>query len=56
CMLASAIAAHLAKPKPLEDSVREGKLFVLERLQKCRLNNHSVLRPAKQTHFPEFFP
>ncbi|MGX7877223.1 hydroxymethylpyrimidine/phosphomethylpyrimidine kinase [Mesorhizobium sp. ORM6] len=34
CMLASAIAAHLAKAKPLEDSVSEGKLFVFERLQK----------------------
>ncbi|RWN29284.1 MAG: hydroxymethylpyrimidine/phosphomethylpyrimidine kinase [Mesorhizobium sp.] len=56
CMLASAIAAHLAKAKPLEDSVRDGKLFVFEKLQKCRLNNHNVLRPAKQTHFPEFFP
>ncbi|MER8729898.1 hydroxymethylpyrimidine/phosphomethylpyrimidine kinase [Mesorhizobium sp. M1227] len=29
CMLASAIAAHLAKAKPLEDSVREGKRLVL---------------------------
>lgn len=56
CMLASAIAAHLAKAKSLEDSVREGKLFVFEKLQKCRLNNHNVLRPAKPTHFPEFFP
>ncbi|MER9235896.1 hydroxymethylpyrimidine/phosphomethylpyrimidine kinase [Mesorhizobium sp. M0622] len=34
CMLASAIAAHLAKASPLEDSVREGKLFVFEKLQK----------------------
>ncbi|MUT27092.1 MULTISPECIES: hydroxymethylpyrimidine/phosphomethylpyrimidine kinase [Mesorhizobium] len=33
CMLASAVAAHLAKAKPLEDSVREGKLFVFEKLQ-----------------------
>ncbi|RUU93107.1 hydroxymethylpyrimidine/phosphomethylpyrimidine kinase [Mesorhizobium sp. M7A.F.Ca.MR.176.00.0.0] len=56
CMLASAIGAHLAKANSLEDSVREGKLFVFEKLQKCRLNNHNVLRPAKQTHFPEFFP
>ncbi|MER8746138.1 hydroxymethylpyrimidine/phosphomethylpyrimidine kinase [Mesorhizobium sp. M1004] len=35
CMLASAIAAHLANAKPLEDSVREGKLFVFEKLQKA---------------------
>lgn len=34
CMLASAIAAHLAKANPLEDSVRKGKLFVFEKLQK----------------------
>lgn len=34
CMLASAIAAHLAKASPLEDSVREGKLFVFEKLLK----------------------
>lgn len=34
CMLASAIAAHLAKASPLEDSVRKGKLFVFEKLQK----------------------
>ncbi|TGQ32505.1 hydroxymethylpyrimidine/phosphomethylpyrimidine kinase [Mesorhizobium sp. M00.F.Ca.ET.216.01.1.1] len=34
CMLASAIAAHLARAKSLEDSVRKGKLFVYERLQK----------------------
>ncbi|SJM31949.1 hydroxymethylpyrimidine/phosphomethylpyrimidine kinase [Mesorhizobium delmotii] len=33
CMLASAIAAHLAKAKPLEDSVSEGKRLVFERLQ-----------------------
>ncbi|BCM20269.1 hydroxymethylpyrimidine/phosphomethylpyrimidine kinase [Mesorhizobium sp. J8] len=32
CMLASAIAAHLAGAKPLEDSVREGKRLVFERL------------------------
>lgn len=36
CMLASAIAAHLAKAKPLEDSVLEGKLFVFERLRKVQ--------------------
>ncbi|MFC3320801.1 bifunctional hydroxymethylpyrimidine kinase/phosphomethylpyrimidine kinase [Mesorhizobium cantuariense] len=34
CMLASAIAAHLAKAKRLEDSVREGKRFVFEQLQR----------------------
>ncbi|GLQ77466.1 hydroxymethylpyrimidine/phosphomethylpyrimidine kinase [Mesorhizobium huakuii] len=34
CMLASAIAAHLAKASPLEDSVRKGKRFVFEKLQK----------------------
>ncbi|MER9338895.1 hydroxymethylpyrimidine/phosphomethylpyrimidine kinase [Mesorhizobium sp. M0293] len=34
CMLASAIAAHLAKARSLEDSVRRGKLFVFEKLQK----------------------
>ncbi|RRI00123.1 hydroxymethylpyrimidine/phosphomethylpyrimidine kinase [Mesorhizobium tamadayense] len=34
CILASAIAAHLAKAGPLEDSVRKGKLFVFEKLQK----------------------
>ncbi|KQU89599.1 hydroxymethylpyrimidine/phosphomethylpyrimidine kinase [Mesorhizobium sp. Root102] len=33
CMLASAIAAHLAKASPLEDSVRKGKRFVFEKLQ-----------------------
>ncbi|RUX51070.1 MAG: hydroxymethylpyrimidine/phosphomethylpyrimidine kinase [Mesorhizobium sp.] len=33
CMLASVIAAHLAKAHPLEDSARKGKLFVFERLQ-----------------------
>lgn len=37
CMLASAIAAHLAKAYPLEDSARNGKLFVFERLQKYDL-------------------
>ncbi|MER8779560.1 bifunctional hydroxymethylpyrimidine kinase/phosphomethylpyrimidine kinase [Mesorhizobium sp. M0977] len=34
CMLASAIAAHLAKASPLEESVRKGKLFVFGKLQK----------------------
>jgi hydroxymethylpyrimidine/phosphomethylpyrimidine kinase len=33
CMLASAIAAHLAIAEPLEDAVRKGKLFVFEKLQ-----------------------
>ncbi|MET2829238.1 hydroxymethylpyrimidine/phosphomethylpyrimidine kinase [Mesorhizobium shangrilense] len=33
CMLASAIAAHLANARSLEDSVRKGKLFVFEKLQ-----------------------
>lgn len=33
CMLASAIAAHLAKGRSLENSVRDGKLFVFEKLQ-----------------------
>lgn len=34
CMLASAIAAHLAKARSMEDAVRQGKLFVFEKLQK----------------------
>lgn len=34
CMLASAIAAHLARARSLEDSVRKGKLFVFESFQK----------------------
>ncbi len=34
CMLASAIAAHLANARSLEDGVRKGKLFVFERFQK----------------------
>ncbi|QND60554.1 hydroxymethylpyrimidine/phosphomethylpyrimidine kinase [Mesorhizobium huakuii] len=34
CMLASAIAAHLAKASPLEDSVRKGKRFVFQNLRK----------------------
>ncbi|MER8865351.1 hydroxymethylpyrimidine/phosphomethylpyrimidine kinase [Mesorhizobium sp. M0751] len=34
CMLASAIAAHLAKVKPLEDSVRDGKRLVFATVQK----------------------
>ncbi|QND68750.1 hydroxymethylpyrimidine/phosphomethylpyrimidine kinase [Mesorhizobium loti] len=34
CMLASAIAAHLAKASSFEDSVHKGKLFVFEKLQK----------------------
>ncbi|TGQ77224.1 MULTISPECIES: hydroxymethylpyrimidine/phosphomethylpyrimidine kinase [unclassified Mesorhizobium] len=34
CVLASAIAAHLAKASPLEDSVRKGKRFVFEKLQR----------------------
>ena len=34
CMLASAIAAHLAKAIPLEGSVRQGKRLVFEKLQK----------------------
>lgn len=34
CMLASAIAAHLANASPLEDSIRKGKLFVFEKLLK----------------------
>ena len=33
CMLASAIAAHLATAQSLEDSVRKGKQFVFERLR-----------------------
>ncbi|WP_404926255.1 hydroxymethylpyrimidine/phosphomethylpyrimidine kinase [Mesorhizobium sp. ORM16] len=56
CMLASAIAARLANARSLEDGVREGKLFVFEKIQKCRLNNRNVLRPARQAHFPESFP
>jgi hydroxymethylpyrimidine/phosphomethylpyrimidine kinase len=39
CMLASAIAAHLAKASPLEDSVRKGKLFVFEKLRKHAAEN-----------------
>ncbi|UVC15107.1 hydroxymethylpyrimidine/phosphomethylpyrimidine kinase [Mesorhizobium onobrychidis] len=39
CMLASAIAAHLAKASPLENSVRKGKVFVFERLQKQAAND-----------------
>ena len=42
CMLASAIAAHLAKANPLEDAVREGKRFVFEKLQgsfECKSNS-----------------
>ncbi|TIO75212.1 MAG: hydroxymethylpyrimidine/phosphomethylpyrimidine kinase [Mesorhizobium sp.] len=35
CMLASAIAAHLAGAKPLEDCVREGKRLVFEKLLRC---------------------
>ncbi|MER8562696.1 bifunctional hydroxymethylpyrimidine kinase/phosphomethylpyrimidine kinase, partial [Mesorhizobium sp. M0578] len=34
CMLASAIAAHLAKAQSIEYAVRQGKLFVLEKLRK----------------------
>ncbi|MER8423191.1 hydroxymethylpyrimidine/phosphomethylpyrimidine kinase [Mesorhizobium sp. M1403] len=34
CILASAIAAHLAKAKSLEDSVREGKRLVFDTFQK----------------------
>ncbi|MFI0846518.1 hydroxymethylpyrimidine/phosphomethylpyrimidine kinase [Mesorhizobium sp. IMUNJ 23232] len=34
CMLASAIAAHLAKGYPLDDSVRKGKLLVFGSFQK----------------------
>ncbi len=34
CILASAIAAQLAKARSLEDGVRKGKLFVFEKLQK----------------------
>ncbi|PBB22748.1 MULTISPECIES: hydroxymethylpyrimidine/phosphomethylpyrimidine kinase [unclassified Mesorhizobium] len=33
CMLASATAAHLAKGRSLENSVRDSKLFVFEKLQ-----------------------
>ncbi|MDX8501113.1 hydroxymethylpyrimidine/phosphomethylpyrimidine kinase [Mesorhizobium sp. VK4C] len=35
CMLASAIAAHLAKAKSLEDSVREAKQRVFEKLMEA---------------------
>ena len=34
CMLASAIAAHLANAASIEDAVRSGKLFVFEMLRK----------------------
>ncbi|MER8569275.1 hydroxymethylpyrimidine/phosphomethylpyrimidine kinase [Mesorhizobium sp. M0924] len=34
CMLASSIAAHLAKAQSIEYAVRQGKLFVLEKLRK----------------------
>ncbi|MER9074191.1 hydroxymethylpyrimidine/phosphomethylpyrimidine kinase [Mesorhizobium sp. M0904] len=40
CMLASAIAAHLANASSLEDSVRKGKLFVFEKLQKKFSRRH----------------
>jgi hydroxymethylpyrimidine/phosphomethylpyrimidine kinase len=33
CMLASAIAAHLANARSLEDATRKSKLFVFEKLQ-----------------------
>ncbi|RWM45568.1 hydroxymethylpyrimidine/phosphomethylpyrimidine kinase [Mesorhizobium sp.] len=36
CALASAIAAHLANTRSLEDGVRKGKLFVFEALQQIR--------------------
>ncbi|RWI08861.1 hydroxymethylpyrimidine/phosphomethylpyrimidine kinase [Mesorhizobium sp.] len=36
CALASAIAAHLANTRSLEDGVRKGKLFVFEELQQIR--------------------
>jgi hydroxymethylpyrimidine/phosphomethylpyrimidine kinase len=36
CMLASAIAAFLANARSLEDVVRNGKLFVFEKLQEIR--------------------
>ncbi|QND62393.1 bifunctional hydroxymethylpyrimidine kinase/phosphomethylpyrimidine kinase (plasmid) [Mesorhizobium sp. AR07] len=39
CMLASAIAAHLANARSLQDSVREGKLFVFEKLRKHAAEN-----------------
>lgn len=34
CMLASAIAAHLAKARSIEDAARQGKHFVFEKLQR----------------------
>ncbi|RRI01527.1 hydroxymethylpyrimidine/phosphomethylpyrimidine kinase [Mesorhizobium tamadayense] len=45
CMLASAVAAHLAKASPLEDSVRKGKLFVFEilRLRGWRMRERRYL-------------
>ena len=35
CMLASAIATHLAGAQSLEDSVRKGKRLVFEKLLQC---------------------
>jgi hydroxymethylpyrimidine/phosphomethylpyrimidine kinase len=40
CMLASAVAAHLANARSLEDPVRKGKLFVFESFQKQRRQDH----------------
>ncbi|MER8458362.1 hydroxymethylpyrimidine/phosphomethylpyrimidine kinase [Mesorhizobium sp. M1300] len=45
CMLASAIAAYMANASSLEDSVRKGKLFVFEKLQK---NGSVVDCPASE--------
>lgn len=42
CMLASAIAAQMANARPLEDSVRKGKLYVFAKLQK---NDRGVSAP-----------
>ncbi|BCH19826.1 hypothetical protein MesoLjLa_66770 (plasmid) [Mesorhizobium sp. L-2-11] len=58
-MLASAIAAHLAKVRTLEDGVRGGKLFVFEKLQKknrTTMNAVSVnlIAAAEQSLCPRF--
>ena len=41
CMLASAIAAHLAKARSLEDSVRDGKQLVFQTLLKTGVTHSS---------------
>ncbi len=52
CMLASATAAHLAKGRSLENSVRKGKLFVFEKLLKEELNYRR--RFSNESEFKRF--